>query len=285
MAEMTENPTGVAEATASPEVANNTTPSEGGASASTESSSTPPPSASPSESAPSKRDAFRSRVGSRYKDLNLDDEDAYYDQMGRMMDEYEGYEKSSARMRESIAKSPAMAEMVRAAGQQDDFDPITWLVENRGLDLDALRDDPEYAQKLADAHAKYMERDAASKQIAEDMTANMPASVDAIRAKAQELGLSEEQTEATVGQMYQIMDDLIHGKMDTNLFAMLAKGASHDADVAQARDEGQAAGLSTKIDERLRRDAGRTPKPVGRQSAAGEPKPKVENRNPFAHEE
>lgn len=280
MEEMTENPTGVAEATTSPEV---DTAAESNTSAPDESASTPTTPASPSEPAPSKRDAFRSRVGSRYKDLNLDDEDAYYDQMGKMMDEYEGYEKSSARMRASIAKSPAMSEMVRAAGQQEDFDPLIWLTENRGLDLDALRDDPDYAQKLAEAHSRYLERDAEAKKIADDMAANMPASVDAIRAKAQELGLSDEEAEAGVGQMYQIMDDLIHGKMNPDLFAMVVKGAKHDKDVAQARDEGQAAGLSTKIDEKLRKDAGRTPKPVGRQMAAGEAKPKVESNNPFAH--
>lgn len=236
------------------------------------------------QATPSKRDAFRSRVGARYSDLNLDDEDAYYDRMGQMMDEYEGYERNSQRMRDAVGKSPAMAEMLRAAQQQDDFDPIIWLTENRGLDLDALKDDPEYAQKVADAHAKYVERDAASRQIVDDMAANMPASIESVQAKAAELGLDEAKTEEIVGQMYQIMDDLVHGKIDVALFEMLAKGASHDADVAQAHEEGQVQGLSTKIDEHLRSGAGREPKPQGRQMARQEPKPKVQSRNPFAHE-
>ena len=235
------------------------------------------------QATPSKRDAFRSRVGARYSDLNLDDEDAYYDRMGQMMDEYEGYEKNSQRMRDAVGKSPAMAEMLRAAQQQDDFDPLLWMAENRGLDLDALRDDPEYAQKLADAHAKYMERDAASKKIVEDMAANMPGSVEAITAKAAELGLDEAKTQEIVGQMYQIMEDLVHGKMDVALFEMLAKGASHDADVAQAHEEGQVQGLSTRIDEHLRSGAGREPKPQGRQLARTEAKPQTGGRNPFEH--
>ena len=245
-------------------------------------SSTPTPTTS---EGPSKRDAFRSRVGSRYSDLDVNDEDAYYDRMAQMMDEYEGYEKSSQRMRDAVSKSPAMAEMLRAAQQQDDFDPIVWMTENRGLDLDALRDDPEYAQKLADAHAKYIERDAQSKQIVSDMEANMPQSIEAVQAKASELGLSEEQTQEVVGRMYQIMEDLVHGKMDAELFAMLAKGASHDADVAAAHEEGQAQGLSTKIDEHLRTDAGRSPKPQGRQGAVAEARPRRPSNNPFAHEE
>lgn len=246
----------------------------------------PTSSTTPATSAiPSKRDAFRSRVGSRYKDLNMDDEDAYYDQMGKMMDEYEGYESSSRRMRDAVGKSPAMAEMLRAAQQQDDFDPIVWLVENRGFDLDALKDDPAYAQKVADAHAKYVERDAEGRKIAEEMAANMPASVEAVKAKAAEIGLDEAKVEEVVGHMYQIMDDLVHGIIDPEIFAMLAKGASHDADVAQAREEGQAAGLSTRIDEHLRSGAGRTPTPSGRQRATSEATPKRGPRNPFAHED
>lgn len=242
--------------------------------------STPAPS---SEPAPSKRDAFRSRVGSRYKDLDLNDEDAYYDQMSRMMDEYEGYEKSSERMRNAVGKSPAMVELLRAAQEQEDFDPVLWMAENRGLDLEALQNDPEYAKKLATAHSKYMERAAESKKIAEDMEANMPGSVEAVKAKGAELGMSEDDIKSTIGRMYQIMEDLVHGKIDPELFQMLAKGASHDADVAQAHDEGQAQGLSTKIDAQMRRDAGRTPKPSGRQAPVSEPKPKKEFHNPFAH--
>ena len=251
--------------------------------ATAEPASAPPTPASSTEAPPSKRDAFRSRVGSRYKDLNLDDEDAYYDRMSQMMDEYEGYEKSSERMRNAVSKSPAMTEMLRAAQQQDDFDPMLWMVENRGLDLDALKDDPEYAKKVGEARAKYLEREAEGKQIAKDMEANMPESVAAVKAKAAELGLDDAATKATIGQMYQIMDDLVHGKMDVALFEMLAKGARHDNDVAQAREEGQAQGLSTKIDEKLRKDAGRTPKPAGRQAPAQEPQPKPKFHNPFAH--
>lgn len=251
-----------------------------------ESAAASPATSSPTSTAtPSARDAFRSRVSSRYQDLDLDDEDAYYGRMGQMMDEYEGYEQSSKRMRDAVAKSPAMAEMLRAAQQQDDFDPILWLAENRGLDLEALRDDPEYASKLAENHAKYIERDAAGKKIAEDMEANLPGSIEAVKAKASELGISDEQAQETVGKMYQIMEDLIHGKVDADLFAMLAKGANHDSDVEQAREEGQAAGLSTRIDEHLRKGAGRQPKPAGRQSAASEPKPQQRPRNPFAHED
>ena len=63
----------------------------------------------------SNRDRFRERYAKRYPDVNMDDEEAYYGQANSLMDEYEGYESNSRRMREQLAKSPAFAEMMVAA--------------------------------------------------------------------------------------------------------------------------------------------------------------------------
>ena len=94
----------------------------------------------------SNRDRFRERYAKRYPDVNMDDEEAYYDRANSLMDEYEGYENNSRQMREQLAKSPAFAEMMVAARGQEDFDPVVWMVQNRGLDLQALQDDPDYAK-------------------------------------------------------------------------------------------------------------------------------------------
>jgi len=226
------------------------------------------------EPAPSKKDAFRGRMSQRYPDLNMDDEDAYYDQMGKTMDEYEGYEKNSQRLRESMSKSPAMAEMLLAARDQEDFDPVVWMVQNKGLDLQELQNDPEYATKLADAHSTYMEKMAKSDEIDNAMAENMPKSIEAINAKAQELGLSPEQTEEVVGKMYQTMDDLVHGIIDPEIFAMLAKGSTYDKDVADARDEGMAEGLDKNINDKLRTLENKKEYVGGSQAPLKTPEPK-----------
>ena len=172
----------------------------------------------------SKKDTFRERFSKRYPEVNLEDEESYYDGVNRMFDEYEGYEGNSKKMRERMSKSPAFAEMIIASQNQDDFDPIVWMVENKGLDLKALGEDPEYSKKLASAHESYLEKLAKADEIETQMQENMPASVDAIRAKAQEMGITDEQAEETIGRMYQVMDDLIVGKIDPSLFEMMAKG-------------------------------------------------------------
>lgn len=201
---------------------------------------------------PSKRDAFRGRISQRYPDLNMEDEDAYYDRMNATMDEYEGYESNSKRLRESMERSPAMAEMMMAARDQEDFDPVVWMVMNKGLDLQALQDDPEYAEKLAQAHADYLANNSKGAEIEAAMQENMPKSVETVRAKAQEMGISDEQAEEIVGKMYQNMDDLVHGIISPEIFELFAKGQSYDGDVTAAREEGMAQGLNQKVDDKLR---------------------------------
>ena len=161
----------------------------------------------------SNKERFRQRYAKRNPDLNMDDEEAYYGSVNQFMDEYEGYEGNSKKMRENLSKSPAFAELMVAARDQDDFDPVVWMVQNKGLDLKALADDPDYSQKLADAHNAYLEKLAKQDEIEKQMSENMPASVEAIRAKASEMGLSDDQAEEVIGKMYQVMDDLIVGKL------------------------------------------------------------------------
>lgn len=239
----------------------------------------------PSAPVPSKRDNFRGRISKRYPDLNMDDEDAYYDRMNATMDEYEGYEANSRRLRESMEKSPVMAEMLLAAREQEDFDPVVWMVNNKGLDLQALQDDPEYAEKLAQAHADYLTKNSKGAEIEAAMQENMPKSVDAVRAKAQELGISDEQAEEIVGKMYQVMDDLVHGIISIEVFESLAKGQTHDADVQAAREEGMAQGLNTKVDDKLRTLEKPQEHIAGAQAPVRQAAPKKRTGNMFLDED
>lgn len=229
----------------------------------------------------SNRDRFRERYAKRYPDVNMDDEEAYYDRANSLMDEYEGYENNSRQMREQLAKSPAFAEMMVAARGQEDFDPVVWMVQNRGLDLQALQDDPDYAKKLADAHNSYLEKRAKQDDIEKQMEVNMPQSIEGIRAKAGEMGMTDEQAQEVVGRMYQVMDDLIVGKLDPSIFEMMAKGMNYNNAVATARAEGEAEGLSRKVDDKLRDLSQQASPSRGRQRARQEPPARQEVNNPF----
>lgn len=215
-----------------------------------------------------KRELYDDRLRSRKPDLDVNGEDAYYGYQGETLDELERYETNTRALRNNIERSPLFAEMIVASQSREGFDPLLWAVETGRIDLDALRDDPDYARKLAEAGKKALERRTEADAIDKAMRENMPASVDAIRAKAAELGLSDEQAQEIVGRMYRIMNDLVMGKMDPELFASLAKGMRHDADVEAAREEGVAEGLNTKVSEMLRTLPENRERPGGRQAAA-----------------
>lgn len=233
----------------------------------------------------SKKDTFRERFSKRYPEIDMEDEESYYGAGNDLLDKYDGYEESTGKMRERISKSPLFAEMIVAAGKQDDFDPIVWMVQNKGLDLKAIAEDEEYAQKLADAHNTYLEKLAKQDEIEKQMADNMPASVEAIRAKATELGLTDDQSEEVLGKLYAVMDDLIVGKIDPAMFEMMAKGMNYDTAVAEAKEEGVAQGLNTKVNDTLRDLSGKQERTGGRQAPAAPAKPKRKTRIPFVDDD
>ena len=123
-------------------------------------------------------------------------------------------------------------------------------------------------------------------EISKAVQDNMPASIDAVKAKAQELGLSDEQTTEIVGQMFQVMDDLVHGKIDTEVFAMMAKGKNFDEAVEQARDEGKVEGLNQKVNDKLRTLENRQERVAGVQTPMKTATPASKKpHNPFVFDE
>ena len=223
-------------------------------------------------------------MAEREPNLNLDDEDAYYGYMDDMVTEYDDYRKSSEAMRQNMANSPALTEMLMAARGQDGFDPVLWMIENRGLDLDALRDDEKYAEKVTEARNAWLAKKAKDEETFEAAKENMPRSIEAIKAKQAEMGLSDEQASEIVGDIYQMGTDLTMGIIPVNIFEMLAKGKTYDKDMEEAREVGIAEGLDIKVTDKLRKMPKTNEQVRGRQTPAKEAKPKRQY-NPFVGED
>lgn len=232
-----------------------------------------------------KREAFRERMAQRKPDLNLDDEDAYYDYMGNMMDEYDTYRESSEIMRRNLDASPALTDMLTAAKGNKDFDPVIWMIEYEGLDLDALRDDPEYMAKLTEARNKSLAQRAKREETDKLIEANIPKSVEALAAKRDELGLTDEQAQEILKEIFEMGGNLEIGIVPIKMFELMAKGLTHDTDVEMAREEGVAEGLNTKVTDKLRTMPKTTEQVSGRQMPMRETKPKKGVYNPFKDED
>lgn len=232
-----------------------------------------------------KREAFRERMAQRKPDLNLDDEDAYYDYMGNMMDEYDTYRESSEIMRRNLDASPALTDMLTAAKGNKDFDPIIWMIEYEGLDLDALRDDPEYMAKLTEARNKSLAQRAKREETDKLIEANIPKSVEALAAKRDELGLTDEQAQEILKEIFEMGGNLEIGIVPIKMFELMAKGLTRDTDVEMAREAGIAEGLETKVTDKLRTMPKTTEQVSGRQMPVREPKPKKKVDNFFIYDE
>lgn len=229
-----------------------------------------------------KRDAFRERFSKRYPDLNMDDEDSYYDKAGELLDENDEYKRNTDALRESIKRSPLMAEMMVAARDVDGFDPVVWMVERRGLDLDALQNNEEYAKKLGEAREKHLAILAQQADIDDKVAENMPKTVEMVKQKQEELGLTDEQASEVVSQIYKAMDDLIIGIISPEQFEAQAKAMNYERDMQNAHDEGVAQGLQTRVTDKLRSLDGVGERQGGRQMPMQERKPDAPKaNNPF----
>lgn len=230
-----------------------------------------------------KKDAFRERFAGRYPDVDMNNEDAYYDQAGRMMDEYEGFEKRAGILKENISKSPLMQDLILASQEAENFDPLVWLAENRGLDLKALTEDEEYVKKLAEAGQKHIDAVSKGGEIKKQREVNLPESIKACMEAAKGAGISDEEAQNTIGMMFDIMDDLIIGKINPQVFLQLAKGGNYDTAVEDAKAEGMQQGLETNVKDKLRKMPAVPTTQMGSQAPVKEPKamPKPKKRNPF----
>lgn len=234
----------------------------------------------------SKRDAFRERFAGRYPDVDMNNEDAYYDQAGKVMDENDNYNKKANILKSNIGKSPLFQDLVLASQETEDFDPIVWLTENRGLDLKALTEDPEYVKKLAASGQEHVKKVAKGNEIQEQRKTNLPNSIKACLDAAQKAGISDDEAQATIGKMFDIMDNLIVGNIDPQVFVQLAKGGNFDTAVQDAKAEGMQQGLETKVNDKLRKMPTVPTTQMGSQAPVKEPKvmPKNGKRNPFVDE-
>lgn len=207
----------------------------------------------------SKRDAMRERLGSRYPDLNLDDDEAVagqisddYDDYDRQLNDYKGREESLSNM---FNADPRSANFL--ANWHNGSDPAVELIRQFGTDIKDAIDDPERQEQIAQANKEYVERVAKSKELEEQYNQNIGESLSTLDAFQQENGLSDEQTDEVMGFLQNVMQEALVGKFSRESMDMALKAINHDTDVAVASEDAEVRGRNAKIDEKLRqRNAG-----------------------------
>ena len=107
----------------------------------------------------SARDRYRGRIKEDYPDLDIDNEDAYYEAANERYDDYKNMREGLKNLNSMIDKNALFREMMVAASKGDEnWNPFKWAVEEKGLDLKALADDPEYAETFANAQREHLKK-------------------------------------------------------------------------------------------------------------------------------
>lgn len=214
----------------------------------------------------SKREAQIARLQERYPEMDVTDEEAIfgaiYDDYDKYDQELEGYKGREKTLSDMFAADPRSAQFLTDMHRGED--PIVGLVRNFGPEIKDLLDDPEMQEKLAEANKEYVERVAKSKELKEAYDTNFSESMAALEAFQQEKGLSDEEVDSLGERIVAIVQDAIVGKFPRELYDMIWKAMSYDADVAAAAEEGEIAGRNTKITEQLRKpEQGDGTRPLG----------------------
>ena len=186
----------------------------------------------------SNKQKFRDDFASRYPDIDMNDEEAYF---GALNEQNEQNAQSAARLKE-------YEESERKLGEAFDADE-----RNAGLFLELTKKD-EFRKRLAEKHAADMKKSAEAKALNAQAEKNIGASLQAFDKVSDEMSLTDEQRADLFEKMTTLTKDLIVDKVSEDVWRMMAKGLVYDADVEQADMEGEVRGKNSRISEKLRKE-------------------------------
>ena len=102
---------------------------------------------------PSHKERYHNRYREMYPELDLENEEVFYESANSNLDELENYRKHNNDLIGTFSKNKAFASMLMAAKNGED--PYEWMAANLGRDISELLSDPEYAKKILDLVSDY----------------------------------------------------------------------------------------------------------------------------------
>lgn len=205
--------------------------------------------------------AARKRLGEKYPDLDLDDEEGLY---GAWNDEAAAADEDAAaladyraadeRIGNAMADDPRMAGLLNELLNGGGGDLLVSLIDKYGDDFVALLNDPdneEFRKRLADKHAADVAAQAEREKLEREAENNIDESLNNLDAVCEELGISDDDKDEIYKSFIALCDDLVVDKVSADVWRMLANGYTHDADVEQAGNEGEVRGRNARIQEKL----------------------------------
>lgn len=210
---------------------------------------------SDNEKVKSKRELLVERMSKRYPEKDMSDDEVL---SGSIYDDYDGYENELSGYKErEKAFSDLFVNDPRTASFVTDWrngeDPVIGLVRLFGDELKNALDDPKLVDKLAEANKKYVERMGKEKELETEFQKNFPVSKQNFSDAVEQGVITEDEVDDVFERIRDIVTDGMVGVFRPETIALIAKSIHHDADVEDARGEGEVMGRNARIDERLRK--------------------------------
>ncbi len=235
---------------------------------------------------PTARERYRSRYQAAHPDMNLDDEDAFYEQANSNLDELENFRESNRQLGEAMDKTPLLGGLVLAAKEGEN--PFVYLAENIGPDMDIreLANNPDFGKQMGDALGKFQESLAADAKRKEEIGTNMQQSFDALKQLQQEKNLSNEDAIALVKKLFGetdengeqtdpgIIGNAAMGIVPKEVWEAVLKAQNYDSDIASAADKARATAMNERMQNGLRNFGSGVPSLSGGGVGRGERQPK-----------
>ena len=221
-----------------------------------------------------RRELFMERLKTKYPDQEYADDEALY---GRIDDDYNDYENQLNGYREREGKLVGVLDTNPRAAQfladiANGVDPFIGYVKAVGVDALTEMMNGEKKEEVAQAHKEYLERVAKDKEIKDSIKQNLPATVKMREEMDAKYG--EEIVNKALDLISKICDDNLVGIIAPETFEMAVNMVNRDADLANARSEGEIAGKNAKIEEKMRKPKAGDGLPVMGGATAPEPAPK-----------
>lgn len=204
----------------------------------------------------SRREQFGERLKKKYPDREFADDEALFGQIDEDYADYDNrigeYKNREKELSDMFAADPRSASFLNSWRKGEH--PMTAFIRQFGKDgLEELVNNEEKMDEFAKANEEYLARVAKEKELEEEYQRNLSETIENLDKFQSENRLSDEMTDKVMEFLAGIVRDGIMGKFTPETIGMALNAVNHDADIQNARTEGQVAGRNAKIDEQLRK--------------------------------
>ena len=215
----------------------------------------------------SKRDSFRERLAQRYPDLNMDDDEAVYNQISTDYDQYDQSKRKMDDFNNMLKENPHAPGLVaglvtKKNADGGEFNLVDFLIDELGPDyIEAINGDEKARERLKQSEKDKVEASEKLAKSNEELAANMETEDAELDAAIKEAKMKPEAVKDLIEWMYKRSDDgedhdddgfvwrAARYGLKKDDFLRLFQIKNYDKAMADAEKKGYKRGRNEKIDQ------------------------------------